>query len=126
MKYKLAILFSFLSWFTIYLLSLILTPYYIEGIQYINILIPISIIAVTIIVGILYIREIDGNEVIEGFYFGIMLFIVDCLLDLIHTLFIGSSMTVSSNLLHVISMLSLFTLTTTLLGYLAQMNVELT
>ena len=125
MKYKLAILFSFLAWFIIYTLSLLFKPYYIGDLEYINIFIPISTIIVTVFFGILYIREISENEVLEGFYFGICLFAFDVILDFIYTIINGSSTPINFSLSHVISMLILFPLITVLLGYLAQMKIDL-
>ncbi|WP_409199356.1 hypothetical protein [Methanobrevibacter sp. DSM 116169] len=125
MKFRLAILYGILTWICIYILSFILSPFHIDGVPYINILAPISIIIVTTIFGILYIREINTNEVKEGFYFGIMLFVCDLILDNVFISFFGKTINIDNSPIHIISMLIIFPLITTLLGYLAQMKVEL-
>lgn len=125
MKLKLAIVYGILSWICIYILSLILKPYYIEGIPYMNSLVPVSIIIVTTFFGILYIREFNKHEVKEGFLLGITFFFIDLIFDKIYSIFFGPSITITDNPLHVLSMLILLPLITTFLGYLAQMNIEL-
>ncbi|MCC7553200.1 MAG: hypothetical protein KO202_01725 [Methanobacteriaceae archaeon] len=125
MKLKLAIIYGILSWLLIYLISLNLEPYYIDNNPYINIFIPISTIIVSIIFGILYIREFNENEVKEGFILGIIFFICDLLLDNIYVLIVGETGILNNYPLHIISMLLLFPLITTLLGYLAHMKIEL-
>jgi hypothetical protein len=128
MKTKLAITYGILTWICIYILSKFLSQFHInDGIGYINIFIPFSIIVVSIFFGILYIRNFNKNEVKEGFLLGIVFFITDIVLDEIVMIIYGPSrFLIDNNPIHILTMLILFPLITTLLGYLAQMKVELT
>ena len=72
MKLKLGIIYGILIWFFVYLITVIFSPLITDNIPYINIVAPIAIITVTGFFGILYIRDIDENEVIEGFKIGII------------------------------------------------------
>ncbi|MDL2271282.1 hypothetical protein LJC03_05720 [Methanobrevibacter sp. OttesenSCG-928-I08] len=127
MKAKLAITYGILTWFFIYILSTFLSQVHIDdGIPHINIFIPLSIIIVTIFFGILYIRNFNKNEVKEGFLLGIMLFVVDLILDNILMIIVGpTKLIIDTSPMHILTMLILFPLITTLLGYLAQMKIEL-
>ena len=87
---------------------------------------PITIIVVTGFFGILYIREIDSNEVMEGILAGIIFLIVDAILDYIFFIMPNHRALIIDNFpLHVVSMIVIILSITTFLGYLAQMNVDL-
>ena len=126
MKLKKAIIFGILIWFITYILTSILNPIFTDNLPNINIVVPITIIIVTGFFGILYIREIDENEVMEGILAGIIFVIIDIILD--STIFILPNrpvLIVEDFAVHVISMFVIVLSITTFLGYLAQMNVDL-
>ncbi len=126
MKIKLAILFGILIWIFTYLLTAILTPIFAYRLPEINLLAPAIMIIVIGFFGILYIRNIDENEVIEGFAAGAVFIIIDIILDYIFLLNLNPINTMfSSYRLHLFSTIILTLLITTFLGYLAQMNIDL-
>ena len=83
MKYKLGIICGLLIWFLTYLITNTIEPVVIENVTYVNIIIPLSIVIVTGFFGIIYIREINENEVIEGIKVGILFIIIDIICDLV-------------------------------------------
>lgn len=126
MKIKLAIIFGILIWILTYALSEIFNPIFITFIQYNQISIPIIIIVVTGFFGILYIRNIETNEVIEGMLAGMIFIIIDILMDYIAFTLLGFTSIIYENYLyHLVSMIILTLLITTFLGYLAQMKIDL-
>ena len=83
MDLKRAIIYGFLSWLFICIISSIIAPFLdIDSLPYINLSIPITIIVVTGFFGILYIREFNEHEIREGFKAGLVFFIMDILCDL--------------------------------------------
>lgn len=126
MNIKLGIIYGILIWFFTYLVSTFVQPVILENVMYINLVTPLSIIILTGFFGILYIREIDENEVIEGITVGIIFIIIDVIMDLIFFIIPHRENVMVANYpSHVISMLVIVLTITTLLGYLAQMNIEL-
>ena len=126
MKLKLAILFGIIIWFITYVLSLILDPIFTTFFPQVNLTIPIIIILITGLFGILYIRNIDKNEVVEGILVGIIFIIIDIILDLIVFIIPQRNTFIFGNFtIHVISMIIITLFITTFLGYLAQMNIDL-
>lgn len=126
MKLKLAIAYGIIIWFLTYVLSTILNPIFTDNIPHINIVVPITIIAITGFFGILYIRNIDKNEVIEGFLAGIIFIIMDIICDYLFLLLPQrQALIVEDYPLHLFSMIILTLLITTFLGYLAQMKIDL-
>lgn len=91
-----------------------------------QIITPIILIICTGFFGILYIRNFNNNEVIEGIFVGIVFVIIGVILD-----FIQSSVTHSQNAFsndytsYLLIKVVLTILITTFLGYLAQMNIDL-
>ena len=83
MKLKLAIIFGIVIWVLSYILSSILGPIFTDNLPYIDLIIPIITIVVTGFFGILYIRNIETNEVVEGLLAGMIFIIVDIILDMI-------------------------------------------
>lgn len=126
MNCKLATTYGVLSWALVYVIASLLNPFIVDDIPYIDITIPIAIIIVTSTFGILYIRNFDSNEILEGFKLGLVFFITDLICD-----FFFLKMTNIENPLienypvHILSMLIMFPLITTFIGYLAQMEIEL-
>ena len=126
MKLKLAIIFGALIWFLTYFLTNIFNPIFNNNLPYVNIMVPIIIIIVTGFIGILYIRNINENEVIEGLLAGIVFIIVDMILDYIFFIIphVNNSI-VGDYPFHITSMIIITLLITTFLGYLAQMRIDL-
>lgn len=126
MKIKLAIIYGIVIWFLTFVLSSILNPIFTDNLPNINIVVPIIIIIVTGFFGILYIRNIEENEVIEGFLVGVVFIIVDVICDYVFLIFPQyASLMIQDYPLHLLSMIILTLLITTFLGYLAQMNIDL-
>ena len=126
MKIKLGIIYGFLIWLLTYIISSIVQPVIIENIEYVNIIVPLSIIIVTGFFGILYIRNIAENEVIEGIKVGILFIIIDVILDIIFFIKKKKKNVLILNYpMHVGYMIIIMLTITTLLGYLAQMKIEL-
>ncbi len=126
MKLKLAIFYGVLIWIFTTLLSNIFNPIFTSNLPGVNIIVPIISIVVTTFFGILYIRSIEENEVIEGVVGGMMFIIVSIILDYIvfilpdaHNIIIGNYP------LHLLSIIIITLLITTFLGYLAQMPIDL-
>ena len=123
---KLAIIFGVLTWALIYILSEVFYPLFTNFIPNFNIAIPLIIIIVTGFFGIIYIRNIEKNEVVEGILFGMVLVIIDIILDYIFFILPQhNNMIVESYTIHLISMIVFTLFITTLLGYLAQMKIDL-
>ena len=118
MKLKLGIIYGILIWFFVYLITVIFSPLITDNIPYINIVAPIAIITVTGFFGILYIRDINENEVIEGFKIGTIFILMVVIRK-------KTNILIDDYPIHVISMIILTLITTTLLGYLAQMEIDL-
>ncbi|WP_298522075.1 hypothetical protein [uncultured Methanobrevibacter sp.] len=126
MKIKLAIIFGILIWIFTYILTEIFTPIFAFSLPDINILVPAIVIVVTGFFAILYIRNINENEVIEGLAVGMIFVIIDIILDYIFFLNPNASTLMFSDYtLHFFSMIILTLLITTFVGYLAQMTIDL-
>lgn len=126
MKLKRAIIFGILIWLITYILTSILNPIFTDNLPNVNIVVPITIIIVTGFFGILYIREIDTNEVMEGIMAGIIFILVDIILDFIFFILPNRTALIVDNYgVHIISMIILILSITTFLGYLAQMSIDL-
>ncbi|WP_458405342.1 hypothetical protein, partial [Methanobrevibacter sp.] len=104
----------------------IFNPIFTDNVPHVNLLIPIITIIVTGFFGILYIRNIETNEVVEGVLVGIIFVIIDIFLDWIFFVMPNTPNVLFDNFqIHVISMTILTLLITTFLGYLAQMTIDL-
>ena len=126
MKLKLAIIFGIAIWVLSYVLSSILGPIFTDNLPYIDLIIPLITIVVTGFFGILYIRNIETNEVVEGVLVGMIFVIVDIILDMIFLVVPNTQNIMFDNFpVHVISVAILTLLITTFLGYLAQMKIDL-
>lgn len=126
MKLKLAITYGILEWGLIYIITLVLNCFITDNLPYIDITIPLSIIIVTTIIAIVYIRNFNSNEVIEGLKLGIVLFIIDLICDALFLNLISNPNPIIENYpVHALSMLIMIPLITTFIGYLAQMEIEL-
>lgn len=126
MKLKLAIIYGIIVWVLIFIISSIFNPIFTDNLPHINIVVPLSIIIVTGFFGILYIRDIVSNEVIEGIMLGIVFIIVDIILDMLFFILPNNKIPLVEDYpLHIISMIIITILITTFLGYLAQMKIDL-
>lgn len=126
MKLKLAIIFGILIWVITYIITEILNPLFANTVPEVNILVPVILIITTGFFGILYIRNINENEVIEGFLVGVVFVIIDVIIDLIFFIAPNTKNLIFSDYsLHLFSMIVITLLITTFLGYLAQMNIDL-
>lgn len=126
MKLKLAIIFGIVIWILTYVLSSIFNPIFTDNVPHVNLLIPIITIIVTGFFGILYIRNIETNEVIEGVIVGIIFVIIDFILDMIFFVIPNTPNILFDNFeVHMISIAIITLLITTFLGYLAQMTIDL-
>ena len=126
MKIKLAVTYGIIVWLLTYFISTTLSPIFADGVPYLNLIVPITIIVVTGFFGILYIRNINENEVIEGIILGIIFVMVDIICDFIFFILPGNRILILDNYpLHLVSMIFLTLMITTFLGYLAQMTIDL-
>ena len=126
MKLKLAILFGILIWVITYGLTELINPIFTNSLPDINILVPIILIITTGFFGILYIRNINENEVIEGLIVGAIFILIDIVCDWIFFIAPHKQNLVFTNYsLHLTSVIILTLLITTFLGYLAQMTIDL-
>jgi hypothetical protein len=66
MKIKLAIVSGILIWIISTVLTEIFNPIFNSNLPHVNIIMPIITILVTGFFGIIYISNIDANEVLEG------------------------------------------------------------
>ena len=126
MKLKLAITYGIIIWIITYILSVTFNPLLTTFLPNLNITNPLIIIFVTGLIGTLYIRNIDTNEVLEGFLVGILFSICDIILDYIFFIIPNNHTLIFENFtIHIISMTLVTIFMTTFLGYLAQMNINL-
>ena len=126
MKLKLAIIYGILIWIVSTILNEIFNPIFNANLPQVNIIVPIITIIVTGFFGILYIRHIETNEVIEGILVGIIFIIIDIILDyIIFILPQSGNLILGDYPLHIISITLITLLITTFLGYLAQMKIDL-
>jgi len=126
MKLKLAIIFGIAIWVLSFILSTILGPIVTDNLPHIDIVLPLITIIVTGFFGILYIRNIETNEVVEGILAGIIFVIVDVILDMIFFVIPNTpNIMFDYYTIHVLSVAIITILITTFLGYLAQMKIDL-
>lgn len=126
MKLKLAIIYGIIIWFLTYSFTDIVNPIFNNNLPYVNLSSPIIVIFVTGFFGILYIRNIEKNEVIEGVLAGMVFIIIDIILDYIFIILPQTHKYFTANYpFHITSMIIITLLITTFLGYLAQMNIDL-
>lgn len=126
MKLKLAIISGILIWIFSTILTEIFNPIFNSNLPHINIIVPIITIIVTGFFGIIYIRNINKNEVVEGFIVGIIFIVIDVVLDtIVFILPKSNNLIVADYPMHVISITIITLMITTFLGYLAQMKVDL-
>ena len=77
MKLKLAIICGILIWIISSVFTEVFNPIFNSNLPHVNIIVPIITIIVTGFFGIIYIRNIETNEVVEGILVGIIFVIID-------------------------------------------------
>jgi len=125
MKLKLAIIYGVLIWVVTHLLQGIFNPIFHDNLPYFNIVFTIISIIVTGFFGILYIRNIDENEVDEGILAGVVFGVVYLILEFIFFIMFPKRLLIPNYSLNIASMVVITLLITTFLGYLAQMEINL-
>lgn len=126
MKLKLAIIFGILIWVITFVAAQLLNPIFTNHLPNINIIVPIIMNITTLFFGIVYIRNIDTNEVVEGFLVGVIFIVVDIICDYAFIIVPHTPNYIFTYYqLHITSTIILTLLITTFLGYLAQMNIDL-
>ena len=125
MKLKLAIIYGALIWLLIHVIQGIFKPIFNYNLPYFNMLFTVISIVVTGFFGILYIRNIDKNEVDEGILAGIVFGVVYLILDFVCLILFPERFLIPDYPLNVASMIVINLLLTTFLGYLAQMDINL-
>ena len=125
MKLKLAIIFGVLIWILTNFITSLFNPIFNNNLPYVNILLPIIPIIITAFFGTVYIRNIYENEVVEGIFLGIIFIIVYAILDSISFILPHARLFIPNYHFHITSMAIITLLTTTFLGYLAQMKIDL-
>ena len=126
MKIKLAIISGILIWIISTILTEIFNPIFNSNLPHVNIIVPIITIIVTGFFGIIYIRNIDYNEALEGLLVGVIFVIIDIILDILFFILPNTqNLIIGDYPLHVISITIITLSITTFLGYLAQMKIDL-
>ena len=126
MKLNLAIIYGVLIWIFTSVLTNIFNPIFTSNLPSVNIIVPVITIIVTTFFGILYIRNIETNEVVEGVVGGMMFVIIDIILDYIFFIIPHRNNVIIGNYpRHLISITIITLSITTLLGYMAQMTIDL-
>ena len=124
MKLKLGIICGILIWIITSFFTGIFNPIFNSNLPHVNIITPIIIIITTVFFGIIYIRSIESNEVVEGI--GIVYIVIDIILDTIFFIIPNWGKSILQTYpAHIISISILTLLITTFLGYLSQMNIDL-
>ena len=125
MKLKLAIIYGVLIWVVTHVLQGIFNPIFHDNHPYFNIVFTIISIIVTGFFGILYIKNIDENEVDEGILAGVVFGVVYLILEFIFFIMFPQRLLIPNYPLNIASMVVITLLITTFLGYLAQMEINL-
>ncbi len=126
MKYKLAIIYGIITWILISVVTISLTEHTTNmDLPFSNIIIPACIIIIITFFSILYIRNFDSNEVVEGLKLGIVFVIIDIIFDYIFFILQNNYNLIGEYTTHLLSTVILIIMITTFIGYLAQMTIEL-
>ena len=126
MKIKLGLICGILIWIFTYLISMLVQVFTSDNMLYNNLILPLIIIIVTGFFGIIYIRNVNEDELIEGILVGILFIAIDIILDTVFFVILHNKNILFSNFLnHIILMSIIMLIITSFLGYLAQMNIEL-
>ncbi len=126
MRLKIGIIYGVIIWIITHLFFSLTHPIIDAHTNNSNFILVLFIIIVSGFFSILYIREINKNEVLEGLFGGIIFAIIDIVLDLVFFVIPNNHNIIISNYTTHIILISVMLITIpTFLGYLAQMNIEL-
>ena len=126
MRLKIGIIYGVLIWIITHLLFSVTHPIIDAHTSNSTFILFLFLIIVSGFFSILYIREINKNEVFEGLIGGIIFAIIDIVLDLVFFVIPNNQSILFSNYTTHIIFISVMLITVpTFLGYLAQMNIEL-
>lgn len=128
MKYKLAIIYGITMWVLIILVNMLLNSLLTNhvSIPYLNMVIPLFIIIIIIFFSILYIRNFNSNELLEGLKLGIVFIIINMIGDYIFFIILNNTFSIIGDYSTYIFFITfLIIMVTTFIGYLAQMTIEL-
>ena len=126
MRLKIGIIYGVLIWIITHLVFAVTHPIIDAYTANSNFILAICIIIVSGFFSILYIREINKNEVFEGLIGGILFAIIDIVLDLAFFVIPNNQNILLPNYTtHILLTSAMLIILPTFLGYLAQMNIEL-
>lgn len=126
MNIKKAILYGFLCWLFIEIILIICRPFINIEYEYSTLLKLITIIISTGIFGTLYLRNLNKNEILEGFIGGIIFFLINMGCNLIFIIWPNDISIIFNNYLYdFIITLIIMPFILTVLGYFAQMPIRL-
>ena len=126
MRLKIGIIYGVLIWIITHLVFSVTHPIIDTYMSNSTFILFLFIIIVSGFFSILYIREINKNEVLEGLLGGIIFAAIDIILDLIFFVIPNNhNILISNYTTHFIWISVMLIIIPTFLGYLAQMNIEL-
>lgn len=126
MRLKIGIIYGVLIWIITHLVFSVTHPIIDTHTSNSTFILFLFIIIVSGFFSILYIREINKNEVLEGLLGGIIFAAIDIILDLVFFVIPNNhNILISNYTTHFILISVMLIIIPTFLGYLAQMNIEL-
>ena len=126
MRLKIGIIYGVLIWIITHLVFSVTHPIIDTYMSNSTFILFLFLIIVSGFFSILYIREINKNEVLEGLLGGIIFTAIDIILDLIFFVIPNNhNILISNYTTHFIWISVMLIIIPTFLGYLAQMNIEL-
>ena len=126
MRLKIGIIYGVLIWIITHLVFSVTHPIIDTYMSNSTFILFLFLIIVSGFFSILYIREINKNEVLEGLLGGIIFAAIDIILDLIFFVIPNNhNILISNYTTHFIWISVMLIIIPTFLGYLAQMNIEL-
>lgn len=125
MKLKLAIIYGMLIWLLTHAFHGILDPIFNDNLPYFDMVFTIIFIIGTGFFAILYIRNINKNELDEGFLVGVIFCVVYLIMDFVYLTLFSKIFFIPDYLSNTVSIIVMTLIITTFLGYLAQMEINL-
>ena len=126
MRLKIGIIYGVLIWIITHLVFSVTHPIIDTYMSNSTFILFLFLIIVSGFFSILYIREINKNEVLEGLLGGIIFAAIDIILDLVFFVIPNNhNILISNYTTHFILISVMLIIIPTFLGYLAQMNIEL-
>lgn len=123
MKWKLATIMGILLYVLVYVFTSITNGILTIDFPIFKTYMPIWVVFFSILFGVAYIRNLKDNELAEGLVFGVYLFIISIILEIIKDLILNVS--INSFLLHYSYIYLFYPIITTALGYMASFEVQL-